>query len=172
MFFMLLMALIFIYAILAIQFESFIDPLIIIVTVPLGIAGALFGLWIMGCSLNIYSYIGLITLIGVITKHGILIVEFANQQLREGLSLEAAVNQACALRFRPIIMTTCTTILGALPLIITGGAGSENRFVIGVTLIGGMAIGTLLTLTLLPLVFQMVHEYKNRFSGILTNQDL
>ena len=147
------MAIVFIYAILSMQFENFIDPLIILCTVPLGCFGALLMAYGFHQSLNIYTQIGLVTLIGLITKHGILIVEFANQCLHQGQPLEAAVKQAAVMRLRPILMTTAAMILGALPLILSGGAGAEARHAIGFVLVGGLLFGTLLTLFLLPMVY-------------------
>jgi multidrug efflux pump len=147
------MAIVFIYAILSMQFENFIDPFIILCTVPLGCFGALLMAKGFHQSLNIYTQIGLVTLIGLITKHGILIVEFANQCLSQGQGLEASVRQAAILRLRPILMTTAAMVLGALPLIISGGAGTEARHAIGFVLVGGLLFGTLLTLFLLPTVY-------------------
>jgi multidrug efflux pump len=144
------LAIIFIYSVLAIQFESFIDPLIIIVTVPLATFGALLTLKIFGLSLNIFSQIGIITLIGLITKHGILIIEFANTSVKEGLSLVDAIKQSVTSRMRPIIMTTSAMVFGSIPLIISSGAGAEARKAIGYVIAGGLSFGTLLTLFLIP----------------------
>lgn len=162
MFFLLILALIFIYAILAIQFENFIDPLVILFTVPLGCAGALFSAWLFGQSLNIYSQVGLITLIGLISKHGILIVEFANQLLAEGYILRDALLQSCVLRLRPILMTTGAMIFGAIPLVLSHDAGSESRQAIGIVLIGGLAMGTVFTLFVLPGIYYFI---KSRWPG-------
>ncbi|MGQ3889769.1 efflux RND transporter permease subunit [Legionella sp. CNM-1927-20] len=153
MLYLLLLALVFIYAILAIQFENFIDPFIILFTVPLASSGALFFAWLFGQSLNIYSQVGLITLIGLISKHGILIVEFANQLRLQGLSLQEAIQKACKLRFRPILMTTGAMIFGAIPLILSHAAGAESRHAIGTVLIGGLLFGTFFTLFVLPGVY-------------------
>lgn len=153
------MAIIFIYAILSMQFENFIDPFIILCTVPLGCFGALLVAKIFHQSLNIYTQIGLVTLIGLITKHGILIVEFANQCHHRGQSLEAAVKQAASLRLRPILMTTAAMVLGALPLVLSGGAGAEARHAIGFILLGGLLFGTLLTVFLLPMVYCWVKHW-------------
>jgi multidrug efflux pump len=147
-----LLALIFIYAILSIQFESFVDPLIVLCTVPLACAGALLVVWLCGQSMNIYTQVGLITLIGLITKHGILIVEFSNQLVEEGLSLLEAVQKASLLRLRPILMTTGAMIFGSIPLVISQEAGAESRHVIGAVLLGGLGLGTLFTLFILPIV--------------------
>jgi multidrug efflux pump len=150
------MALVFIYAILAVQFENFLDPLIIMLTVPLGCFGALLTAWVFGQSLNIYTQIGLVTLIGLITKHGILIVEFANQLKGAGRTIEEAIREAARLRLRPVLMTTGAMIFGALPLILSSGAGIEARRSIGFVLVGGLAFGTCFTLLLLPKLYHAV----------------
>jgi multidrug efflux pump len=158
------LALAFIYLVLAAQFESFIDPFVIMLTVPLSIAGALIALWITGNSLNVFSKIGLITLVGLITKHGILIVEFANQLQEQGRGVKEAVIEAAVLRLRPILMTTGATVLGAVPLAIASGAGAESRQQIGWVIVGGMTLGTLLTLFVVPAfytVFARGHSAKN-----------
>jgi multidrug efflux pump len=144
------LALAFIYLVLAAQFESFVDPFVIMLTVPLSIAGALIALWLTGNTLNVFSKIGLITLVGLITKHGILIVEFANQLQEQGRSVKDAVIEAAVLRLRPILMTTGATVLGAVPLAIASGAGAESRQQIGWVIVGGMTLGTLLTLFVVP----------------------
>jgi multidrug efflux pump len=147
------LALAFIYLVLAAQFESFRDPLIIMLTVPLSITGGLLGLWLSGGTLNIYSQVGLVTLIGLITKHGILIVEFANQLRAQGLALGEAVIRASELRLRPILMTTAATVFGAVPLAIASGAGAEARQDIGWVIVGGLTIGTFFTLFVIPTVY-------------------
>jgi multidrug efflux pump len=144
------LALAFIYLVLAAQFESFIDPFVIMLTVPLSIAGALIALWLTGNSLNVFSKIGLITLVGLITKHGILIVEFANQLQAQGRTIKEAAVEAAVLRLRPILMTTGATVLGAVPLALATGAGAESRQQIGWVIVGGMLLGTLLTLFVVP----------------------
>jgi multidrug efflux pump len=157
------LALAFIYLVLAAQFESFVDPFVIMLTVPLSIAGALIALWLTGNSLNVFSKIGLITLVGLITKHGILIVEFANQLQEQGRSVKDAVIEAAVLRLRPILMTTGATVLGAVPLAIASGAGAESRQQIGWVIVGGMTLGTLLTLFVVPAfytVFARGHSAK------------
>ncbi len=151
--FLLLLSLLFIYAILAIQFQSFIDPLIILFTVPLACSGALIGTYLCGQSLNIYSQVGLITLIGLISKHGILIVDFANQLRTQGTSLIEAIQTAALLRLRPILMTTGAMIFGAIPLILSQDAGAESRHAIGIILIWGLSLGTFFTLFVLPVVY-------------------
>jgi multidrug efflux pump len=154
------LALLFIFLVLAAQFESWIDPFIILVTVPLTMLGALAALWATGNTLNIYSQIGLITLVGLISKHGILLVEFANAAIEEGKDKMAAIRQAAELRFRPIVMTTAATVLGALPLAISSGAGAESRQQLGVVIVGGMTLGTLLTLFVLPPIYTYVHRLR------------
>jgi multidrug efflux pump len=151
-----LLALGFIYLVLAAQFESFRDPLIILVTVPLSMTGALGTLWLAGGTLNVFSQIGLVTLVGLITKHGILIVEFANQLQEKGRSPIDAVIEAAGLRLRPILMTTGAMVLGALPLAIASAAGAERRQQIGWVIVGGMSFGTLLTLFVVPTVYSLL----------------
>jgi multidrug efflux pump len=153
-----LLALGFIYLVLAAQFESFRDPLIILVTVPLSMTGALGALWLTGGSLNVFSQIGLVTLVGLITKHGILIVEFANQLQERGRSRVEAAVEAAGLRLRPILMTTGAMVLGALPLAIASGAGAESRQQIGWVIVGGMSFGTLLTLFVVPTVYSFLGQ--------------
>jgi multidrug efflux pump len=150
------LALFFIYLVLAAQFESFIHPFTIMLSVPLAMAGALFALWATGQTLNVYSQIGLVTLIGLITKNGILIVEFANQLRDQGRSTLAAVEEASALRLRPILMTSLATILGAVPLAAATGAGAESRQAIGWVIVGGMGFGTLFTLYVVPVVYTLL----------------
>ncbi len=147
------LALLFIFLVLAAQFESFVDPLIIMLSVPLSMIGALLALKWSGGSLNVYSQIGLITLVGLITKHGILIVEFANQLREQGLEMVDAVVKASSQRLRPILMTTGAMVLGAVPLAIATGAGAESRQQIGWVIVGGMSLGTLLTLFVVPTMY-------------------
>jgi multidrug efflux pump len=151
--FVFMLALGFIYLVLSAQFESFRDPVIILLMVPLTITGALMALYFAGGTLNVYSQIGLVTLIGLISKHGILIVEFANQQQEQGRNRLDAVIEAASLRLRPILMTTGAMVLGAVPLAIATGAGAESRHQIGWVVVGGMTLGTLLTLFVLPTVY-------------------
>jgi multidrug efflux pump len=150
------LALAFIYLVLAAQFESFRDPFIIMLTVPLSMAGALLALWATGGTLNVYSQIGLVTLVGLITKHGILIVEFANQLQEKGLELKAAVIESAALRLRPILMTTGAMVLGAVPLALATGAGAESRQQIGWVIVGGLLLGTFFTLFVVPTVYSLI----------------
>jgi multidrug efflux pump len=147
------LALVFIFLVLAAQFESFIDPLVILLAVPLSMVGALAALQLSGGTLNVYSQIGLVTLIGLITKHGILIVEFSNQLRQQGQATLEAVLDAASLRLRPILMTTGAMVLGALPLAMAHGAGAESRQQIGWVIVGGMSVGTLLTLFVVPTVY-------------------
>lgn len=154
------LALLFIFLVLAAQFESWIDPAIILVTVPLTMLGALIALWATGNTLNIYSQIGLITLVGLISKHGILLVEFANEAIEQGKSKVEAIRQAAALRFRPIVMTTAATVLGAVPLALASGAGAESRQQLGLVIVGGMTLGTVLTLFVLPPIYTYVHRLR------------
>ena len=140
---------------LAAQFESFIDPLVIMVSVPLSMIGALLALKWSGGSLNVYSQIGLITLVGLITKHGILIVEFTNQLREEGMEMVDALVKASAQRLRPILMTTGAMVLGAIPLALATGAGAETRTQIGWVIVGGMSLGTLLTIFVVPTMYTL-----------------
>ena len=155
-YFVFLLALGFIYLVLAAQFESFVDPLVIILTVPLAMTGALLALQLTGNTLNIYSQIGLITLVGLITKHGILLVEFANQLRDKGRTIREAIVESAELRLRPILMTTGAMVLGAIPLARAVGAGAESRQVIGWVIVGGMSFGTLLTLFVVPTAYTML----------------
>lgn len=159
-----LLALGFIYLVLAAQFESFFDPLIIMLSVPLSVTGALLALKLTGSTLNVYSEIGLITLVGLITKHGILIVEFANQLRDQGQEKLTAVVEAAALRLRPILMTTGAMVLGALPLALAHGAGAEGRQAIGWVIVGGMSVGTLLTLFVVPTAYLLISRQRHMIS--------
>src|SRR5690606_14676536 len=150
-----------IYLVLAAQFESFRDPLVIMITVPLSICGALIPLFLGWSTMNIYTQVGLVTLIGLITKHGILIVEFANQLRRtQGLNPRQAVEQAAAIRLRPVLMTTAAMVFGMLPLILASGAGAVSRFDIGLVIASGMSLGTLFTLFVLPCVYSLLARPK------------
>lgn len=159
-----LLALLFIYLVLAAQFESFKDPVMIMLTVPLSMTGALLALLATGGTLNVYSQIGLITLVGLITKHGILIVEFTNQLREQGRVLRDAVTEAAVLRLRPILMTTGAMVLGAVPLALARGAGAESRAQIGWVIVGGMTLGTLLTLFVLPSVILLFDRFRRKGS--------
>jgi multidrug efflux pump len=152
-----ILAALFIYLVLSAQFESFIDPLVIMIAVPLSMTGAFVALHYSGCTLNIYSQIGLVTLIGLITKHGILIVDFANQRRDQlGEDVYRAVTEAAVIRLRPILMTTGAMVLGSVPLAFAGGAGAESRQQIGWVIVGGMTFGTLLTLFVVPTVYTLM----------------
>ncbi|AGA32874.1 RND multidrug efflux transporter; Acriflavin resistance protein [Thioalkalivibrio nitratireducens DSM 14787] len=146
-------ALIVIYLVLAAQFESFRDPLIMLMTVPMSVAGALVFISLGFTSLNIYTQVGLVTLIGLIAKHGILIVEFANQLQRKGHSMREAIEEAASLRLRPILMTTAATVIAMVPLLLASGAGAGSRFAMGLVIASGMTIGTLFTLFVVPAVY-------------------
>jgi multidrug efflux pump len=150
------LALLFIFLVLAAQFESFVDPLVIMLSVPLSMVGALLALQFSGGTLNVFSQIGLITLVGLITKHGILIVEFANQLREEGMELFEAVTKSATLRLRPILMTTGAMVLGAIPLALATGAGAESRKQIGWVIVGGMSLGTLLTIFVVPTMYTLL----------------
>jgi len=150
------LALLLIYLVLAAQFESFRDPLTILFTVPLALAGALLFLWYFNQSINVFSQIGMIMLIGLVAKNGILIVEFANQRKAAGLSIREAIEEAAAVRFRPILMTALSTILGVLPIALALGAGAESRIPMGLAVIGGLLSGTFLALYVIPATYTFV----------------
>lgn len=150
------LALVIIYLVLAAQFESFVSPFIILLTVPLAATGALLALKLTGATLNVYSQIGLVMLVGLITKHGILIVEFANQLRERGKRKVEAVIEAASLRLRPILMTTAAMVLGAVPLALATGAGAESRSPIGWVIVGGLLLGTLLTLFVIPVAYTLL----------------
>ncbi len=160
-----LLAIGFIYLVLAAQFESFRDPFIILFTVPLAIFGALVSLWYFNQTLNIFSEIGIIMLIGIVTKNGILIVEFANQRKAAGLSKIEAIKDASAARLRPILMTSLSTVLGILPIALALGAGSESRVSMGIAVIGGLIFSTFLTLLVVPAVY----SYLSRSTATVSN---
>ena len=157
---MFVLALLFIFLVLAAQFESFVDPLVIMLSVPLSMIGALLALKWSGGSLNVYSQIGLITLVGLITKHGILIVEFTNQLREQGLEMVDALVKAASQRLRPILMTTGAMVLGALPLAMATGAGAESRIQIGWVIVGGMSLGTVLTVFVVPTMYMLFARNK------------
>ncbi|MBL7914232.1 MAG: efflux RND transporter permease subunit [Bacteroidia bacterium] len=165
------LALILIYLILAAQFESFIDPLIIMITVPLALAGALFSLWYFNQTMNIFSQIGLIMLIGLVTKNGILIVEFANQLREQGLPKSQAILQAAEARLRPILMTTMATVLGALPIALALGAGAESRKSMGIVIIGGLLFSLILTLFVIPAMYQLLSIKKDAQPENISNSE-
>jgi multidrug efflux pump len=164
------LALAFIYLVLSAQFESFRDPVMIMLAVPLSITGALATLYFSGGTLNVYSQIGLVTLIGLITKHGILIVDFTNRLQDEGMARAEAIVEAAVLRLRPILMTTAAMVLGALPLVLAHGAGAESRAQIGWVIVGGMTFGTLLTLFVVPCVYSVMGRRAVRLEPVLVPQ--
>ncbi len=153
------LALLIVFLVLAAQFESWIHPLIIMLTVPLAIAGALLALRVTGNSLNIYSQIGMIMLLGLMAKNGILIVEFANQLRDQGHSVAEAAYQGAIIRFRPVLMTGVSTIFGAVPLVLATGAGAESRITIGVVILGGLLFATVLTLFIIPVLYAWLAPY-------------
>ncbi|MCU8022641.1 MULTISPECIES: efflux RND transporter permease subunit [unclassified Shewanella] len=153
MYFVFILALGIVFLVLAAQFESYIHPVVIMLTVPLATVGALIGLWLTGQSLNIYSQIGIIMLVGLAAKNGILIVEFANQLRDKGVDFDKAIIQASAQRLRPILMTGITTAAGAVPLVLAVGAGAETRFVIGVVVLSGILLATLFTIFVIPAAY-------------------
>lgn len=160
LYFAFLLALILVYLVLAAQFESFRDPLIIMFTVPLALAGAVLSLWLLGHTLNIFSQIGIIVLVGIVTKNGILIVEFANQKKIAGMNKFEAVNFAARQRLRPILMTSLATIFGTLPIALALGAASTSRIPMGVTIIGGLLFALILTLYVIPALYTYVSTKK------------
>ena len=159
--FIFLLALVLVYLVLSAQFESFRDPFTIMLTVPLALAGALLSMWYFNQTLNVFSQIGMIMLIGLVTKNGILIVEFANQRQRQGLSIMDAVMDASAARFRPILMTSISTVLGILPIALALGAGAQSRTSMGIAVIGGLIIGSLLTLYVIPAMYSLLSPVKS-----------
>ena len=153
------LALIIVYLVLAAQFESFLHPVVIMLTVPTGVAGAIYAMVVGGLSLNVYSQIGIILLIGLISKNGILIVEFANQLRDEGHEVRDAVIDASVLRLRPIMMTAISTVLGALPLVLASGAGAESRIAVGTVIIAGLSLATLLMLFVTPILYDLLARF-------------
>ena len=153
------LALLVVYLVLAAQFESFIHPIVIMLTVPLGVGGALLGLWMAGSTLNLFSQIGIVMLIGLAAKNGILIVEFANQLRDEGREVRDAIIESCAVRLRPILMTSVATVVGAVPLVVAGGPGSASRFTIGIVVIFGVTFSTLLSLFVVPAFYRRLAPY-------------
>jgi multidrug efflux pump len=150
------LALVIVFLVLAAQFESFRQPLVILTTVPLAVAGALLGLHLAGKTFNIYSQIGLIMLVGIASKNGILIVEFINQRREAGVEFFAAIREGARVRFRPVIMTALATIMGSLPLMFASGAGSESRSTLGIVIFAGVIAATFLTLFVVPAFYQLL----------------
>ena len=170
--FVFLLALVLIYLVLAAQFESFRDPMTIMLSVPLALFGALFALWYFNLTLNIFSQIGMIMLIGLVTKNGILIVEFANQRRLQGRSIDQAIRDASAQRFRPVLMTTLSTTLGILPIALALGAGSESRVPMGVAMIGGLVVGTFLTLYVVPAMYSYLASRELRLELVMEGDEI
>ncbi|HSL18168.1 MAG TPA: efflux RND transporter permease subunit [Methylomirabilota bacterium] len=162
--FVFVLALVLVYLVLAAQFESFRDPFVIMLTVPLAIAGALLSLWYFNQTVNIFSQIGMIMLIGLVTKNGILIVEFANQRKAAGAGVRDAIVDGATSRFRPVLMTSLSTVLGILPIALGLGAGAESRIPMGVAVIGGLVVGTFLTLFVVPAMYSFLTSSKARES--------
>ncbi|MBC7381760.1 MAG: efflux RND transporter permease subunit [Bacteroidia bacterium] len=170
-----LLALVLIYLVLAAQFESFVDPIIIMITVPLALAGALVSLWYFNQTLNVFSQIGIIVLLGLVTKNGILIVEFANQKREQGLPKLQAVKEAAVSRLRPIMMTSLATILGALPIALALGAGAKSRVSMGIVIIGGLLFSGFLTLYVIPVVYNFLSRnktYKPKAEAVKTKENI
>jgi multidrug efflux pump len=150
------LALVLIFLVLAAQFESFKDPFIVMMTVPLALTGSLIFMWYFDVTMNIFSQIGLIMLIGLVTKNGILIVEFANKRKEQGMSKLDAIQNASAARFRPILMTSLATIFGILPLALGLGEGAQSRISMGIAVVGGMTLSTFLTLYVVPAIYLII----------------
>jgi len=150
------LALLVLFLVMAAQFESFVHPLVIMVTVPLALVGGLAGLTITGQTFNLFSQIGLLMLIGIATKNGILLVEFINQVRDEGEAFDEAIIRASVLRLRPVLMTTISTLVGAMPLVMMSGPGAASRNVLGIVVLSGVSIATLFTLFLVPAVYQVL----------------
>lgn len=165
-----LLALLIVFLVLAAQFESWIHPLIIMLTVPLALAGAAVAMWLTGNSLNLYSQIGMIMLVGLMAKNGILIVEFANQLRDEGLPVPEAIHRGAVIRFRPVLMTGISTIFGAIPLVMATGAGAESRLAIGVVILGGLTFASILTLFVIPVLYKWLAPFARSASA--TSQQL
>ena len=163
--FALIFALLLIYLILAAQFESFRDPFIIMLTVPMAIAGAMLSLWMCGQTINIFSEIGMILLIGIVTKNGILIVEFANQKRLAGMTKRVAAFEGASARLRPIVMTSLATISGSLPIALALGSGAESRVSLGIVVVGGLLFALILTLFVIPVTYIAISsnsKFKNQ----------
>jgi multidrug efflux pump len=168
-FFTFAMALLIVYLVLAAQFESFIHPFVIMLTVPLAVLGALIGLWVSGGTLNLFSQIGIVMLVGLAAKNGILIVEFANQLRDAGQSVHDAIVEAAVVRLRPILMTSIATIMGAVPLVFAGGPGSASRSTIGVVVIFGVALSTLLSLYVVPSFYALLAPFTRAPDALAKN---
>ncbi len=153
------LAVLVVFLVLAAQFESFVHPVTILLTVPLGVAGALFTMLFTGQTLNIYNQVGIILLVGLMAKNGILIVEFANQLRDEGRSAREAIVEGAAVRLRPVLMTVASTLLGAVPLVLSSGAGAESRLAIGSVILGGFAVASIFTLYVVPVLYDLLSGF-------------
>jgi multidrug efflux pump len=160
------MALLVVFLVLAAQFESFVHPFVILLSTPLAMTGGLLALWLTGQSLNIFSQIGLILLIGLMAKNGILVVEFANQLRDRGLSVHDAVLEASVVRLRPILMTSIAMALGAVPLATATGAGAESREALGVVVVGGITLSTFVTLYAVPALYLLLAPFTRPIGAI------
>ena len=153
-----LFAILIVYLVLAAQFESFRKPLAIILTVPIALTAGLYTLFLTGTSINVYSQIGFLMLIGLITKNGILVVEFANQLRKQGMSVDEAIFESSLIRLRPVLMTTISTLLGAVPLVMSSGAGAESRYSMAIVVLGGITLSSLVTLYLVPALYRLIEN--------------
>ncbi len=153
-----ILAILVVYLVLSAQFESFRNPLIIILTIPITLTAGIYSLFVTGTSLNVYSQIGFLMLIGLIAKNGILVVEFANQLKLEGMKKAEAIVESSLLRFRPVVMTTLSTLLGAIPLILSSGAGAESRFAMAIVVFGGIGLASFITLYLIPALYILIEK--------------
>ncbi|MCY4057610.1 MAG: efflux RND transporter permease subunit, partial [Gammaproteobacteria bacterium] len=167
-----------VFLVLAAQFESFVHPLVILVTVPLAVTGALLGLYLTGSSINIFSQIGIVMLIGIASKNGVLIVEFINQMRDAGRSFEQAIIWGASIRLRPVVMTTISTVMGSIPLILATGAGSESRIVLGIVVFSGVSLATLLTLFVVPSFYALLarrtgspHAVSRRLANLMDRKE-
>jgi multidrug efflux pump len=160
------LALLVVFLVLAAQFESFIHPFVILLSTPLAVTGGLLALWVTGQSLNVFSQIGMVLLIGLMAKNGILVVEFANQLRDRGMSIRDAVLEASVVRLRPILMTSIATVLGAVPLAMATGAGAESRQALGVVIVGGITLSTIVTLYAVPALYLLLAPYTKPIGAI------
>ncbi len=172
MYFTFALALLVVFLVLAAQFESFVHPLVIMVTVPLAVVGALLGLYLTGNSLNIYSQIGIVMLVGIAAKNGILIVEFINQLRDQGMEFDEAILEAARIRFRPVIMTTLSTIMGSIPLILAQGAGAESRMTLGIVIFSGVSVASILTLYIVPVLYRLLARRTGSPGAVAQELDL
>ena len=160
------LALLVVFLVLAAQFESFIHPFVILLSTPLAVTGGLLALWVTGQTLNVFSQIGMVLLIGLMAKNGILVVEFANQLRDRGMSVRDAVLEASVVRLRPILMTSIATVLGAVPLAMATGAGAESRQALGVVIVGGITLSTIVTLYAVPALYLLLAPYTKPIGAI------